>query len=131
MRRLIMGLAISLVFTSLGQVSLAQTGRVFPSEIKRIKDSRTGRQLTVLTNGTINDSKLYPTDQQWAFDRQHIIFRSAKRASDGFGQIFAIHQETGDITQLTQGPGVHITSIMVSRTSNGIYYLRTSAPKDR
>ncbi len=104
----------------------AEVGKVYPSERQVVTDKVTGRQLVLLTNGTISDAKMYQTDQQWAFDGKHIIFRSGGRSPDGHGQIFSIDEATGDIVQLTDGPGVYLTSIMVSRLSNQVYYLRRS-----
>ncbi len=104
----------------------ATVGQVYPSEKTVVTDRVTGHKLILLTNGTVSDAKMYQTDQQWAFDGKHIIFRSGSRSPDGHGQIFSIDEASGEIVQLTDGPGVYLTSIMVSRTSNRVYYLRKS-----
>jgi oligogalacturonide lyase len=102
----------------------AKLGQRYPSEMKVITDPVTGRKLNMMTNGTISESKLYPTDQQWAFDGRHIIFRTGGRAPGEGAQIFALDDTTGDITQVTGGSGVGTGSIMVSRKANKIYYTR-------
>jgi oligogalacturonide lyase len=107
--------------------TLAQVGKVYPSEKRVMTDAVTGRRLILLTNGTVSDAKMYPTDQQWAFDGKHIVFRSGSRSGDGRGQIFAIDEASGAIVQLTDGPGVYLTSIMVSRLANEVFYLRRGA----
>ena len=107
--------------------AVAQVGKVYPSEKRVMTDAVTGRQLILLTNGTVSDAKMYPTDQQWAFDGKHIVFRSGSRSGDSKGQIFAIDEASGTIVQLTDGPGVYLTSIMVSRLANQVFYLRRGA----
>ena len=102
----------------------ATVGQVYPSEKTVVTDKVTGHKLILLTNGTVSDAKMYQTDQQWAFDGKHIIFRSGSRSPDGHGQIFSIDEASGEIVQLTDGPGVYLTSIMVSRLTNTVYYLR-------
>lgn len=115
-----------LIALALATPAAAEVGKVYPSEKMVVADKVTGRPLVLLTNGTVSDAKMYPTDQQWAFDGKHIIFRSGSRSPDGHGQIFSIDEATGDVVQLTDGPGVYLTSIMVSRLANRVYYLRKS-----
>ncbi len=115
-------LSLSLLAIPLG--AQAEVGKHFASELRVMPDKVTGRPLTLLTNGTFHDAKMYQTDQQWAFDGKHIVFRSTNRSPDGRSQIFSIDEKTGDIVQLTDGPGVNISSIMVSRLRNEVYYLR-------
>ncbi len=105
----------------------AEVGKHYPSEMRIVPDKVTGRPLTLLTNGTFHDAKMYQTDQQWAFDGKHIIFRSSNRSPDGNPQVFSIDEATGDIVQLTDGPGTYLTSIMVSRRANAVYYLKKGA----
>lgn len=107
--------------------AMAEVGKVYPSEKRVMTDAVTGRRLVLLTNGSVSDAKMYPTDQQWAFDGKHIVFRSGSRSGDGTGQIFAVDEESGAVVQLTDGPGVYLTSIMVSRLANDVYYLRRGA----
>ncbi len=120
---------IQTLFVALPFSAQATVGQIYPSEKTTIVDKVTGQKLILLTNGTVSDAKMYPTDPQWAFDGQHIIFRSGKRSPDGNGQIFSIDEAGGEIVQLTDGPGVYLTSIMVSRTSNRVYYLRKGDDK--
>ncbi len=115
---------LTLVACLIASPALAEVGKVYPSEKTTLVDKVTGRTLTVLTNGSVHDAKMYPTDQQWAFDGTHIIFRSSNRSPDGHGQVFAIDEASGAIVQLTDGTGVFLTSIMVSRLKNQVYYLR-------
>src|SRR3954452_12364903 len=65
----------------------------------------------------------YPCPQ-WTVDGVHIIFHSNDRSRDGQPQAFAVNEITGDIVQLTDGPGVDTDSLNVSRKSNKLYYLR-------
>lgn len=103
----------------------SDVGRVFPSEKREVIDKVTGARLQVLTdNPAGGDMKLYQTHPQWAHDRRHIIFRSAKRSADGNSQAFAVDEVTGRIVQLTDGPGVMTGSLNVARLTNQLYYLR-------
>lgn len=87
----------------------AQVGRRFPSERKVVVDAVTGVSTVVLTDGTHGDSKFYQTHPQWSADGQWIIFRSSDRGGSD-GQLFAVNETTGDIVQLTEGPGNQIGS---------------------
>jgi oligogalacturonide lyase len=98
-------------------------GRRFPSEKTGIVDRVTGVPITVLTDGRHQDSKNYPTHPQWAADGIHIVFRSADRDPDG-PQAFAVNEITGDIVQLTDGPGTGTGSLNLARRSNKLYYMR-------
>jgi oligogalacturonide lyase len=102
----------------------AEVGKRYPSEKRVITDAVTSRPLTLLTSGAVGDAKIYPTHPQWAKDGVNIVFRSGERA--GAPQIFAVNETTGDIVQLTEGPGVDIGSINVARLSNRVFYLRNS-----
>lgn len=100
-------LALSLLTAA---TASAQVGRRFPSERKIIPDPITNVPLTVLTDGVHADSKFYQTHPQWAADGQWILFRSSDRSADGHPQIFAVHELTGDIVQITDGTGHDLTN---------------------
>lgn len=106
----------------------AQVGRRFAPEKRVIVDRTTGLPVTFLTAGATSDAKIYPTHPQWAADGLHIIFRSSDRAGAGGSQAFAVNEITGDIIQLTDGPGVGTGSLNVARRSNKLYYMRRSGP---
>lgn len=106
----------------LASPALAEVGKRYPSEKRIVPDAVTNRPLTLLTSGAVGDAKIYPTHPQWAKDGINIIFRSGERA--GSPQIFAVNETTGDIVQLTDGPGVDIGSINMARLSNRVFYLR-------
>ncbi len=100
-------------------------GRAFPSEKRVVVDPVTKVRLQLLTEHREGgDAKLYQTHPQWAHDARHIVFRSFKRSADGNGQAFAVDEQTGDIVQLTDGPGVMTGSLNVARLTNQLYYLR-------
>jgi oligogalacturonide lyase len=105
-------------------------GRRFPSEKASIVDRVTGVPITVLTDGKHQDAKNYPTHPQWAADGIHIIFRSSDRDPDG-PQAFAVNEITGDIVQLTDGPGTGTGSLNVARRSNKLYYMRRASEEAR
>jgi oligogalacturonide lyase len=108
-----------------GTSAEAQVGRRFPSEKQVIVDKVTKLPITFLTSGKSSDSKPYQTHPSWAADGVHIVFRSSTRSPDG-PQAFAVNEKTGDIIQLTEGPGVGIGSLNLARKSNTLYYMRRS-----
>ena len=84
--------------------------------------------MTAFTSGTASNAIIYPTHPQWAADGQHIIFRSNR--AGGVWQAFAVHETTGEIVQLTDGPGTG-GSLNVARLSNRLYFLRRVANESR
>lgn len=102
-----------------------QVGKRLPSEKKEYTDSITGRKVIVLTTGTASDTKIYQTHPQWTSDGQYIIFRS-NREGGRTSQVYAVHEQSGDIIQLTAGAGVNTGSLNVSRKTNKVYYLRNN-----
>jgi len=117
-------LAAIAVFALAVPAQADDVGRRFEPEKRMMVDRATGRPLTVLTSGAHSDAKNYPTHPQWAQDGLHIIFRSRDRDADGTPQAFAVNEITGDIIQLTDGPGVGTGSLNVARRSNKLYYMR-------
>jgi len=111
------------LFSSL--VSFAQVGKRLPSERKEYKDSITRRKVIVLTTDPVSDTKIYQTHPQWTSDGAYIIFRSNRTGGRG-GQVYAVHEQNGDIIQLTAGAGINTGSLNVCRKSNRIYYFRNN-----
>lgn len=125
MRPSLLATAALLAFSAGAEAS--DVGRRFPSEKAQIVDRTTGVPMTVLTSGKHGDSKNYPTHPQWAADGVHIVFRSTDRDPDGTPQAFAVNEITGDIVQLTDGPGTGTGSLNLARRSNRLYYMRRGA----
>lgn len=111
----------------------SDVGRRFPPERQIVVDRTTGAVLTALTTAAADDEKLYQTHPQWAADRVHVIFGSRGRSRDGRPQIFAVNEVTGDIVQLTDGPGVQVfsASLVPARKSSKLYYLRNEGGRVR
>src|SRR5687768_7038703 len=114
---------ITLLLMLSSMSSFSQVGKRYPPERKEYADSTTGRKITVLTNHTGSDTKIYQTHPQWTSDGEWIIFRSARA---GRGQAFAVHEKNGDIIQLTAGAGVNTGSMNVCRKSNRVFYFRNN-----
>jgi oligogalacturonide lyase len=104
----------------------AQIGHRSPSEIKHVPDPITGTPLTFLTSAGSGDNTLYQTHQGWTADGKWIIFRSSDRAVGQGAQAFAVNEESGDIVQITEGPGNGFGSgaINVAQKSMKMYYTR-------
>jgi oligogalacturonide lyase len=104
----------------------SDVGRRFLSERQVFVDRTTGAVLTALTTAATNDQKIYHTHPQWTRDGAYVVFRSFSRSRDGQPQLFALNEITGEIIQLTDGPGVRAgaDSVFVARKSNKLYYLR-------
>ena len=85
--------------------------------------SLTGRRGSPPKPPRPNDAKIDQTHPQWTSDGKYIIFRS-NRARGGSTQAFAINEVTGEIVQLTDGPGTGTGSLNVARKSNRLYFFR-------
>lgn len=121
--------AASVLALSLSSAALASdVGRRFAPEKQITVDRATGRPIVLLTSGTTSDAKNYPTHPQWAGDGIHIVFRSSDRAASKTPQAFAVNEVTGDIVQLTDGPGTGTGSLNLARKSNKLYYMRRPSP---
>src|SRR5450432_4281879 len=117
MQALAMATASIVLWTSLFSPtpqSPSDVGRRFPSEMRTIVDAQTGVTFTALTTSPANDAKIYQTHPQWTADGKYIIFRS-NRARGGATQAFAVNEVTGEIIQLTDGPGTGTGSLNVAR----------------
>jgi oligogalacturonide lyase len=110
------------------QAAASDVGRRFPAERQVFVDRTTGAVLTALTTAPGNDAKIYQTHPQWTPDGAYVIFLGYARSRDGQPQAFAVHEVTGVIIQLTDGPGLvtRFPSLFVARKSNRIYYLRNA-----
>jgi oligogalacturonide lyase len=111
------------------QVSASNVGKRYPSEKFTIRDSVTGRTLTVLTASSYSDAKPYQPHDTWTADGSWIVFRSAR--GDNGSQLFLVHEETGEIVQLTDDPAVNAGSVNLSRREMKLFYLRGGAMRGR
>jgi len=124
-KALLTGCVVFLALIFLTPTAFASNvGRRFPSEKRTFKDEVTGLTVTALTTDPANDSKIYQTHAQWTSDGRYIIFRSNRMSGGGRGsQAFAIHEESGEIIQLTEG-STGTGSLNVARKSNKLYFFR-------
>ena len=108
-----------LLLSATNIVIFGQIGSRLPSERKVINDPVTGAELIFLTSQPgKGDSKIYPTHSQWTSDGQWLIFRSNRIS----GEAIAVHEETGDMVQVTEGG--YFGSLNISRKNMLLYYLR-------
>ncbi|MFB3784906.1 MAG: oligogalacturonate lyase family protein [bacterium] len=99
-------------------------GTQFPSEKMTFPDAKTGLQITALTRAPGVDNKLYQTHPSWLADGKHIVFVSDRAGSS---QLFAVNEETGVITQLTQGSPVG--HAYLGRRANEMYLFQDQQVK--
>src|SRR5690606_33851980 len=99
--------------------STAQIGTRFPSERKVVKDPVTGIDLVFLTSLPKGDSKIYQTHNQWTADGQWLIFRSDRVK----GEAIAVHEETGEMVQVTEGG--YTGMLNIARNSMHLYFMRS------
>ncbi|MDL2208869.1 oligogalacturonate lyase family protein, partial [Parabacteroides sp. OttesenSCG-928-O15] len=103
-----------------GHESQAQIGNRFPSEMSTYSDPVTGIPVKVLTNHPeYSDSRIYQTHPQWTYDNQYIAFRSQRTGS---GQLFFVHETTGEIIQITDGE--RNGEYNLSRKKGLLYFVR-------
>jgi oligogalacturonide lyase len=95
---------------------------VHPSEKTRYVDPVTRRTVTVLTTDPSGSAKPYQTHTTWTADGQWIIFRS-NRGGEG-PQAFLVHEGTGEIIQVTQGPASGTGSLNLARKTMKLYVMR-------
>lgn len=100
----------------------SNVGRRFPSEKRTYNDKTTGLPVVVLTSDPANDAKPYQTHTTWTSDGKWIVFRS-DRGGNG-SQAFIVNETTGDIIQLTDGPGTGTGSLNLARKSMKLYFYR-------
>ncbi len=102
----------------------AQIGRRFPSEMSTYNDPVTGIPVKVLTNSPEHsDSRIYQTHPQWTYDNKYIAFRSGR---SGGGQLFFVNEQSGEIIQITDGPGTGDYNL--SRKQGLLYFMRRPRP---
>ncbi len=103
------------------EADASHVGRRFPPEKRIIVDAVTGLNLTFLTTDPVNDSKPYQTDPTWTADGKWILLRSSR---DGSGpQAFLVHEQTGDIIQMTAGD-VNASNVTLSHKTNKAFFMR-------
>jgi len=85
---------------------------VIPSERSVYPDPVTGWPVVRLTRSPADDIKIYQTHPSWTADGKWIVFHSTRA---GRPQLFAVHEELGAIVQLTDGPGVQVGQVCLSR----------------
>lgn len=127
---------VPVLFLSTGlSLATAGVGDRLPPEMTSYVDPMTGVPVTVLTTSPANDAKLYQTHTQWTSDGRHIVFRSNRASPEGAdarqSQAFAVNVVTGDIIQLTDGPGTGTGSLNVSRKSQRLFFFRRDGDTQR
>lgn len=98
--------------------ALTQLGARFPSERRVVEDPVTGVPLTFLTSTPKGDSKIYPTHPQWTSDGEWLIFRSNRVP----GEAMAVHEQTGDLVQVTEGG--YMGMLAIAKKSMKLYVMR-------
>jgi len=98
----------------------AQIGKRFPSERKVVKDAVTGTMLTFLTSTATGDAKIYQTHNQWTSDGQWLVYRSGRVQ----GEAMAVHEQTGQIVQVTEGS--YTGMLNIARRSMKLYFMRNT-----
>ena len=114
--------AAALSLSTFTATAASNVGRRFPSEKRTITDKVTGLPIVVLTTDAANDAKPYQTHTTWTADGKWIVFRSDRGGSGS--QAFVVNESTGDIIQLTEGPGTGTGSLNLARKSMKLYFVR-------
>ena len=117
-RRLTILAAVSLALGA----SAANVGKRYPSEKTSYVDKVTGLTVVVLTTDPVGSAKPYQTHTTWTADGKWILMRG-NRGGNG-SQAFLVHEQTGDIIQLTDGPTTGTGILNLSRKVNKLYYMR-------
>lgn len=87
-------------------------GKRYPAERSVYTDEATGREVVRLTTSSAEDIKIYQTHPSWTADGEWIVFHSDRAGSP---QLFAVHEEAGDIVQLTDEKDISVGQVCLSR----------------
>ena len=110
---------LSFIIMCCASMVTAQIGKRFPSERKVVKDPVTGVELIFLTSQQgKGDSKIYQTHNQWTADGQWLIFRSQRV----LGEAIAVHEETGEMVQVTEGG--YTGDLNIGRKNMVLHFMR-------
>jgi len=120
--------AVALLFAA-ASASASNVGKRYLSEKTSYVDPVTGLTVTVLTTDPAGTSKPYQTHTTWTADGKWILGRS-NRGGNG-SQAFLINETTGDIIQLTDGPGTGTGSLNLSRKEMKLWFMRGGPPPGR
>lgn len=113
---------MSSAFVAAVEGNTSHVGQRFPSEMRTLTDSVTGRKIKALTTSSFNDVKPYQTHAAWTADGKWIIFRSNR--SGPSGQVFVVNEESGDIIQVTDDPLISTGSVNLSRKEMKLWLMR-------
>lgn len=116
-------LGVGLAFATAATLPASNVGKRYPSEKTTYSDPVTGVTVTVLTTAAANDSKPYQTHQTWTSDGQWILFRADRGGANG-SQAFLVHEDKGDIIQLTDAPATGTGSLNLASRHNKLYFMR-------
>lgn len=121
-RRILVCLTLSFTMVSGAEEAPSQVGRQFPSEMRTLTDSVTGRKIKALTTSSFNDHKPYQTHPTWTADGKWIVFRSNRGGATS--QVFLVNETSGNIIQVTDDPTVSVGTINLSRKEMKLWILR-------
>jgi oligogalacturonide lyase len=99
-------------------------GAVFPSESRSLSDDRTGARVIQLTDHPSINHNLYFLTSSFTPDEQAIVFASYRSGETNY---FKTEFPDGDIIQLTDEPGIHGYSGIIS--PDGLELLYTASDK--
>ena len=104
----------ALVFLACASVQGADSavGKRYPAERSVYTDEATGREVVRLTTSPSEDIKIYQTHPSWTADGEWIVFHSDRAGSP---QLFAVHEEAGDIVELTDEKDISVGQVCLSR----------------
>ncbi|MFP4282410.1 MAG: hypothetical protein ACLFU2_07305 [Opitutales bacterium] len=110
--------AAALVLAAASTLLASPIGTRLPSQKEVIQDPVTGVKLAFLTSTEAGDSKIYPTHPQWTADGEWLVFRSDRIP----GEALAVHEESGDIVQVTEGG--YFGMLVIAQKSMKLYVMR-------
>ena len=99
--------------------SFAEVGQQFPSERRELRDEKTGARLWQMTAAEAMHHHFYFTNPSWPDDQRALYFVSYR---NGFPNLFAAAETTGEITQLTARVDINPFSPTVTRDGRRLYF---------
>ena len=98
-------------------------GRLMPSEMSTYVDPTTKLKWTRLTNRTKNTKRVYQTDPSFTFDSKWVLcYSSDRKPGSSQSQGYLINRTNGQFIQITEGSGVIVHSMFLSRKEYKVWY---------
>ena len=103
--------------------TMSSKGRKWPSEVRDLKDARTGATVWQITDHPSINHNLYFLTTSFLPDERSLVFASFR---DGSANFYSQPLGGGPIVQLTDSPGINSYSALISDDGQMLFFTRQS-----